>query len=184
MKKHTMIILLTIFLLSGCTSTEQPNVDSTTESIDFNPHVDITDLPSEEISQVEIEALNEALQDEYKAEATYQRVIDSFGEVRPFINIIRAEQTHSAALKTLYLKYNLPIPENDWFDKIPEFESVSKACEAGVEAEIANVAIYDRLFEEVDNKDILQVFSALRKASQEKHLPAFQRCGGAYTNIQ
>jgi hypothetical protein len=167
-----------ILLLVGCTSTQQSFEDSVTESVDFNPHIDIIDLPSEELSQAEVEALNEALQDEYKAEATYQKVVDNFGDVRPFTNIIRAEQTHSGALKTLYVKYGLTIPQNEWSDKIPDFISVADACEAGVEAEVTNVAIYDRLFSQVDNQDILQVFTALRDASQEKHLPAFQRCGG------
>jgi len=33
-------------------------------------------------------ALTEALQDEYKARATYRKVMDTFGPVKPFIKIV------------------------------------------------------------------------------------------------
>ena len=33
-------------------------------------------------------ALREALEDEYKAQATYRKVIEKFGGIRPFINIV------------------------------------------------------------------------------------------------
>ena len=43
------------------------------------------------MSDINLEAvLLEALDDERKAEATYAAVIEKFGEVRPFINIIDA----------------------------------------------------------------------------------------------
>ena len=35
-------------------------------------------------------ALNEALQDEYKARATYRAIIQRYGPVRPFVNIVEA----------------------------------------------------------------------------------------------
>ena len=41
---------------------------------------------------------------------------------------------------------------------------------------IENAALYDELFSKVDNQDIIAVFTSLRDASQDKHLPAFQRC--------
>ena len=45
------------------------------------------------MSDINLEAvLLEALDDERKAEATYAAVIEKFGEVRPFINIIDAER--------------------------------------------------------------------------------------------
>ena len=43
--------------------------------------------------------LLDALDDERKAEASYAVVIDKFGPVRPFSNIIEAEQRHASALE-------------------------------------------------------------------------------------
>jgi rubrerythrin len=51
-----------------------------------------------------------------------------------------------------------------------------EACQAGVDAEIANVALYDRLMQNTSRQDILAVFENLRRASQERHLPALRRC--------
>ena len=124
----------------------------------------------------EIQSLELTLNDEYKAEAIYQKVIDKFGEVKPFINIINAEQRHSSALLEIYDRYGLSKPINEWFDKVPEFDSIQEACAAGVEAEIENVALYDGLFSKIDNQDIIAVFTSLRDASKNNHLPAFQRC--------
>ena len=48
---------------------------------------------SETLESVLIEAIN----DEYKARATYRLVISTFGEIRPFINIVEAEGRHIEA---------------------------------------------------------------------------------------
>ena len=61
-------------------------------------------------------------------------------------------------------------------DKVASHPSVVEACKVGVEAEIENAALYDRLFAMVEHADILQVFESLQAASQEQHLPAFERC--------
>jgi hypothetical protein len=122
------------------------------------------------------EALIEALQDEYKARALYQKVMDKFGELRPFSNIIKAEEQHIAELKPLFEKYGVDIPEDEWYEKVPEFAAVQEACEAGVKAEIENAGMYDGFFSFVKEQDIIDTFTLLRNASQEKHLPAFQRC--------
>ncbi|WP_447962675.1 hypothetical protein [Nitrospira sp. Ecomares 2.1] len=37
----------------------------------------------------------EALMDEYKARAFYRLVLNTFGEIRPFSNIVNAEETHA-----------------------------------------------------------------------------------------
>jgi hypothetical protein len=54
---------------------------------------------------------------------------------------------------------------------------VQAALQAGIDAEIANVALYDN-FNAVIQPDIQFVFQQLRDASQTKHLPAFQRALG------
>ena len=105
-----------------------------------------------------------------------QKVLDKFGDIGPFNNIIYAEQKHSDSLIQIYEKYDLAIPENNWYDKVPEFNSVKEACEAGIIAEIENIALYDDLFSQVDNQDITTIFTSLRDASEYKHLPAFERC--------
>jgi len=121
------------------------------------------------------QALLDALNDEYKTLATYQQVIAQFGEIRPFTNIMQSEQTHVQELLPLFEKYGVAVPENEWIGKIPAFASIEDALKAGVQAEIENAQMYDEFFTFVQEQDVLQVFKQLRDASQDKHLPAFQR---------
>jgi hypothetical protein len=98
------------------------------------------------LEENEIQALQMALDDEYHALAVYQSVIESFGEVEPFVDIALSEQNHIEALIKHFDKYGIPVPENTWVGEIPPFESVQIACQAGAEAEISNAALYDQLF--------------------------------------
>lgn len=123
-----------------------------------------------------VEALKEALDDEYKAQATYRCVIDAFGAVRPFVNIVEAEGRHAAALIALFEKYGLPVPEDPWPGRVSAPGSVEEACRMGIEGEIENAEMYDRLLAAVEEPDVQAVLERLRTASQENHLPAFQRC--------
>jgi hypothetical protein len=124
----------------------------------------------------EREALDSAIQDEYKARATYLKVLDTFGEVRPFSNIVHAESRHVEALKRVYAAYGLDVPEDTWYDRVPTYDTLADACAAAIDAELENAALYEEIVAGITNPDVLRVFSALHSASLEHHLPAFQRC--------
>lgn len=128
------------------------------------------------LNKIEIDALLEALDDEYMAWATYDQVIIDFGEVRPFINIRDAEARHIQALRSLFISYEIPISENTWPGRVAQYETFHEACEAGVAAEIENGQMYERLLKTTDREDILAVLRNLQEASQQRHLAAFQRC--------
>jgi hypothetical protein len=124
-----------------------------------------------------VTALNEALQDEYKARATYRAIIERFGAVRPFANILTAEERHIQALLPLFARYGLAVPPDEWPARVEVPESLGQACQAGLQAEIDNGAMYERLLAlTVAYPDVQQVFRQLQRASQQNHLPAFQRC--------
>lgn len=136
------------------------------------------EYPAGELSAEAKDALDEAIDDEYKALATYEAVIGAFGSVRPFSMIKGAEERHIASLKTIYEKYGLEVPENSWSGKVSAPGTLKEACGIGVEAEIANAALYkDKLLPAVAGyDDIVSVFTSLMNASQQKHLQAFERC--------
>ena len=129
-----------------------------------------------ELTETEIHALDEALDDEYRAWATYDQVIADFGEVLPFSNIRAAEALHIEALCMLFARYGLPAPENPWPGKVERYASLQAACASGIAAEIANGEMYDRLLGATQRPDIITVLRNLQEASQQRHLPAFQRC--------
>lgn len=128
------------------------------------------------LTETEKQALRDALDDEYQAWATYDQVIHDFGPERPFINIRDAEARHIAALRALFERYGLEIPANSWPGRVQRFASTREACEAAIDAEIANAALYDRLMRNTQRTDILVVFDHLKSASQDRHLQAFRRC--------
>jgi|3_EtaG_2_1085321.scaffolds.fasta_scaffold01552_9 rubrerythrin len=123
-----------------------------------------------------VDALREALEDEYRARATYGKVIEAFGPVRPFVNIVEAEDRHAKALLALFAKFGIEPPRDTWPERITAPASIAEACRAGVEAEIENQAMYERLIKEINDPQALAVMRRLQQASQERHLPAFQRC--------
>ena len=122
------------------------------------------------------DVLNEALDDEYKAMATYRAVLARFGDVRPFSRIVEAEARHAAALLRQFERLGLdPIPDR-WDGRVEAPASLDDACAAGVEAEIENAEMYDRLLARTEDPEVRAVLHNLRRASQENHLPAFRRC--------
>ena len=72
-------------------------------------------------------ALIEALQDEYKARATYRLFISKFGVIRPFVNIIESEERHIQALLSLFRRYEIPIPVDNWPEQVTAPASLSEA---------------------------------------------------------
>jgi hypothetical protein len=189
-----IVTLLAVFTIS-CQSGIANNTSAST--LDQTPAVTLpTDTPQKqpdagckicqfdfasykgELKKEEADGLLLALNDEYLATATYEQVNRDFGDPRPFVNIVRAEMRHAEMLKGLFAKYGLEVPANPWPGNVPKFKSVAVACSAGVDGEILNRDLYTRLFKTTDRTDILAVYQALQRASDENHLPAFQRCGG------
>lgn len=130
------------------------------------------------LNESELASLKEALDDEYRSHETYAQVIRDFGSVRPFINIVDAEARHISALLSLFETYNIAAPANRWPGKVTRFSTLQEACARSAQGEIDNVAIYDKALLTTQRPDILVVYRALRSASQDRHLPAFRRCGG------
>jgi len=140
--------------------------------------VENLEFPVRELSAEAQQALDEAINDEYKALSTYEAVIAKLGTVRPFSMIKGAEEQHIASLKAIYDKYGLTIPKNTWPSKVSAPTTLVEACQIGVDAEIANAALYkDKLLPKVEAyEDIVTVFTNLMNASEQMHLPAFEKC--------
>lgn len=127
-----------------------------------------------------IDALNTALDDEYRARATYLSVLDTFGPAAPFVQIAQAEQRHIDALLSLYMLHGVSVLADRWQGQRFVFADLADACESGVTGEIGNYQMYDRLLSQVVEPDVRAVFMNLRNASAFNHLPAFQRCAAGY----
>lgn len=171
--------LVLFFLLAGLTSACNQNKLSTNYNAPgvANGDQNISEPVKSKLDEKTRQALLDALADERKAEATYHAAIEKFGDVRPFSNIVNAERRHESFLMPLFEKYGVPVPENQFTaEKIEAPATLIEACKQSVEGENANIAMYDEFLEFVKQEDIREVFTYLRDASKDNHLPAFERC--------
>ena len=129
-----------------------------------------------------IKALSEAIEDEYRARATYRKIIERFGPVRPFVNIVDAENRHVAALLRQFERLRAEPPADTWPDRVSAPASLAEAYAAEVKAEIENEALYASLLDRVSDLQVRAVMRQLQAASHERHLPAFRRCLARYTS--
>ncbi len=116
-----------------------------------------------------------AIYDEYHAFEFYTQVINKFGAVTPFVNIVEAEKQHYTALLMLAEKYQVEPPVNDWAERLEIPNSLIECNEVGVAAEIDNIAMYDHLLMHTQQADIQDILFHLQAASYNNHLPAFRK---------
>lgn len=165
-------IFLLVFVFFAAKSTRAPEVPADSSAV-VSPTITITS--SGEFGQSDVEALHQAIQDEYKAEALYEAVVATFGPVKPFSNIIKAEDRHSSAIARVLEAHGQLVPTPaPYKPEVPP--TIQQACALGITAETANVALYDSLMQLAQSEDTRRVFTANSNASQYRHLPAFEQC--------
>lgn len=160
----------------GTGGTVSPTAPSST-SVATAPPATTSPGPTPTASPSLVDLLTAALQDEYHAQAVYQGVLNDLGNVMPFANIVRAEESHANAIVRLFAARGMPAPASAWTPaNVPHFAGLAAACAAAAEAEVANLALYDRSLETDLPTDVRTVFTNNRAASVNNHLPAFSRC--------
>ncbi len=123
--------------------------------------------------------LTYAIQDEYLARAEYVAIMAKFGSINPYLNIKQAEEQHIAWLKDMFASLKLSIPADSASLYIHAPATLKEAAQAGVQAEIDNIAMYERFLEQPGLRDpryaaVVDLFSRLKDASKN-HLAAFQK---------
>ena len=119
---------------------------------------------------------------EYAAAASYQAVIDTYGQVEPYATILSQELKHIDALIRQLDRFGVAVPANPYLGNIAAPADLQTAAEAWAEGEILNVEMYDRLITASIDSTLNRVFDNLRSASLNSHLPLFQQAaanGGA-----
>ena len=191
MKKFIISTVLTIFLslaIFGCT-TESPVESSainSTASLELIKQT-ILSLPTEDLSQEEINGLLFMREEEKLARDVYITLYQKYG-IKAFTNISKSEQTHTEAVKLLLEKYSLTDPVQsdvlgffinqdlqNLYTQLIESGNVSDIEALKVGAAIEEIDILDlvrQLTEIVDNQDIAFVYNNLNNGS-ENHLMAF-----------
>ena len=121
------------------------------------------------------EMLQFAIQDEYLAKAQYSLVMDTFGKLRPFSNIVQSEDQHIALLKPLFTDRGWDVPQDESGPYLVTPQSFTEALKIGEQAEVDNIAMYEHFLNQKNiPEDLKSVFERLLVASK-RHLNAFRR---------
>lgn len=183
--KYILPLFILVVFAVGCGARTQQDDGATasSSSTEANEDVTITPPPETALGEEEIAALDRAIDTQYKAYTLYEQVIAAYGDVEPFSTIVSAEDNPIAILEEVYYTNFLPLPSNAYTDQnlLNDIASVSDACAAGAETEIANAAVYrDELLPAVEeNEEMTAAFNTLLQDSEEQYVPAFERCSGA-----
>ncbi|MGC8476372.1 MAG: hypothetical protein ACP5NP_08460 [Acetobacteraceae bacterium] len=127
------------------------------------------------VDQGAVVARREALEDEDRVRATCRQVIETFGPLRPIVSIVEAEGRPAEALLAQFRRIEIAPQPGTWPGRVTTPAALAEACAAAVLAKIENTAMYDGLLAEVIDPELREVMPRLKEASQERHLPAFQR---------
>ena len=117
--------------------------------------------------------LTYAIQDEYLARAEYRLIIEEYGSIRPFTNIVAAEQRHIEWVTELLDEYGYSLPKDTAHMYVVLPENLKSSFETGVQAEIDNIAMYASFLRADIPGDVQDLFEQLKRAS-ENHLQAFR----------
>lgn len=180
--------ILAVLVLGGCqavTTTPDPDAQAGTEPTTSDAQSDATTAPALPDWTVGAPELGtdaslawEALMGpdgEYAALASYQAVLDEFGQVEPYATIKDAEARHAEALVRQLERMGVETPAtNPYLGLIAAPGDLQSAAEAWAVGEIANVELYDDLIDRSTDERLTGVFDNLRRASAESHLPAFE----------
>jgi hypothetical protein len=130
----------------------------------FTPVADVTSLKA---------ALTVLIEDEYKARAEYVVLVEKFGEVTPFVNLIQAETSHINALTNQFSAYGLQVPVDNGNKSAVVPATLAEAYAIGIQAETRNIALYENYLMQDFPASIERVFTNLMNASIN-HLATFK----------
>ena len=156
----------------------------------------LTGAPSGGLSKAESEDLLYMVEEEKLAGDVYSALNDKWN-LRVFSNIIQAERTHEAAVKTLLTRYSLSDPtlemgrfSNETLQKLHDdlvvqgSSSEEQALMVGAAVEEIDIKDLEERASRTDREDIKLVYANLKRGS-ENHLKAFvnnlQRLGVKYS---
>lgn len=176
-----IILIGSMLILSSCGLTEDRNKADFSTISTFNK-VNIIDYPYEDLDAKELESIYEAYKNENKAIALYRKALDLFPKESHFESVIYKQEYQLVLLEDVYSKYELVIPEENWYPKVTEFENPSQACSSAIIFAEQSIDFYDSWLDNdnlnyiVDNQDLRYLYTKLRNDYERTLIPTFKRC--------
>lgn len=192
--KHFFIAPLMALALAGCSmdTAQLPPTNTPIQETEYSVSPDdmlsptlADSLETSDISEQEKNSLLQMREEEKLAHDVYTALYEKWGK-QIFRNIAASEETHTKAVLWLLNKYNIPDPAKSdigtftsadiqkLYDTLVSQGNTSLLDALIVWATIEDLDIYDidTQMKDIDNADILTVYSQLKRGS-ENHMRAF-----------
>lgn len=171
-------VLLSVLLLSSC---ETPQYKNPVNISEYNS-IHLIDYPYEPLDPSELDSVYTLFKNENKALSLYRKTLDLFPNNHPFATIIIQQDIQIGLFEEVYAKYELTIPEENWYDKVTEFENPDQACAAAIIFAESSIVLYDEWLSstgfktKVDNQDLRFLYTKIRNDYEFNILPLLKRC--------
>jgi rubrerythrin len=164
------VLLIIIVLLVRATYAPAPGVEQKIKT-----SVVPTKSVDEGLSQDEIEAMNTALEQEYRMNAIFDVIVKKYGQAVPFDRIVTPAFRNSTAIIQIYQVNSLKVPIAP-ATAVAAPESFSQACEMAMAQVDENIRMYESYLTSVRHAQVRAVFTSNLQKARDKHLPALKQC--------
>ena len=121
-----------------------------------------------------LNALDSALRSKFKTCALYRMVLQAFGPVQPFKDLLKIEEKYRLVLTGLARRYDRTLPVDEWEGQIAIPVSFVEACEEAIQLERENDRLYTALLDRMEEPALSRVITRMRNVSQISHQPSFK----------
>jgi len=121
-----------------------------------------------------LKALDSALRSKFRTSALYRMVLQAFGPVQPFKDLLKIEEKYKMILTGLARRYDRALPTDEWEGQIAIPVSFVEACEEAIQLERENDRLYTALLDQIDDPALCRVLMRMRNVTQVSHQPSFK----------
>lgn len=121
-----------------------------------------------------LKALDSALRSKFKTCALYRMVLQAFGPVQPFKDLVKIEAKYRLVLAGLARRYEHPTPTDEWEGQVAIPVSFVEACEEAIQLERENDRLYTSLLEQTNDAALRRILMRMQNVSQVSHQPSFK----------
>ncbi len=120
------------------------------------------------------ETLDATLRSKYRTCALYRMVLQAFGPVQPFKDLLKIEEKYRMILAGLARRYGHAMPVDEWEGQVAIPVSFVEACEEAIQLELENDRLYLARLDICEEPALRRVMMRIRNVSQMSHQPSFR----------
>lgn len=117
-------------------------------------------------------AMIEALGETTFAARFYAAAAAKYGDKGPFKRMAKMKARAAKKIQKLMAKHD--IAGEPAIDEVAVPASIEQACKRGITQEARNAALYDKVFEMFDARDIVRIMDRLARKAELRHMTAFR----------